>query len=174
MKRFGAIGIFAAAVLVSTHVLAPASAPPRQRPATPADLAAVVQSAPVVEQVDAQVERLRERLNTPQPYRPPGRDPFRFAAAAGKPAASQSVPPAVAPASATLESHDASLPHLIAIATSVDNGALRRKAVIAVGDDVEIVQPGDALGKFFVLTVGIDTVELADPSAFRTFKISLQ
>jgi hypothetical protein len=174
MKRFGAIGIFAAAVLVSTHLLAPASSPPPLRPVARAELAAVAQAAPVVEQVDEQVERLRERLNTPPAFPPPARDPFRYGSAAGKSTSRPPAPPAAAAAPTTIESSAASLPHLIAIATSVDSGAVRRKAVIAVGDDVQIVQAGDALGNFFVLSVGVDTVELADPTAFRTFKISLQ
>ena len=172
MKRLSAIVIVAGAVLVSTHILAPAASPPAPAAVTAADVAAIAQTTPVVEQVDAQVDRLRERLATPPVYPPPVRDPFRFGQrtepARPKPAAAPSVvverPAAPAPA----------LPHLVAIATNVIGGTSVRTAVLAAGDDVHVVKTGDTYGTFVVLAIGADGVELTDPAAGSTFKISLQ
>ena len=172
MTRFGAILIFAGAVLVSTHILAPAAPPPPQPAILAADLAAVAQARPVVDEVDSQVDRLRERLASPPAYPPPTRNPFRFGDRKTEPPR----PRAAAPAAAvTVEREPApALPRLVAIATNVVGGALVRTAVLANGDDVVVVKAGESLGTFTVRTIGVDTVELADPATGRTFKISLQ
>ena len=172
MKRLSAIVIFAGAVLVSTHILAPAAPPPAPAALTSADLAAIAQTAPVVEQVDTQVDRLRERLAAPPAYPQPLRDPFRFGQRtepprpkpASAPAAIVELPAAPAPA----------LPRLIAIATNMTDGSPVRSAVLSAGDDVQVVKTGDTYGKFLVRTIGADAVELTDPAAGSTFKISLQ
>src|SRR5205823_4249244 len=78
MKRLGAIVIFTAAVLVSTKILAPAAPPPAAPAPRSFELLAIAQSKSVVDEVDAQVDRLREKLANPPAYPQPTRDPFRF------------------------------------------------------------------------------------------------
>ncbi len=162
--------LFAGAVLISTHILAPAAAPPPAPGLKPADLAAIIQDKPVVEQVDAQVDRLRERLARPPAYPPPVRDPFRFGQRA-EPAPSKTPAPAVA---ARPLSPAPVLPHLIAIATDAADGNPVRTAVLALGDDLQIVKAGETYSKFVVRAINSDGVELADPATGSTFKISLQ
>ena len=172
MKRLGAILCFAGAVLVSTHILAPAAPPPAPAAITPQDVAAVAQTAPVVEQVDAQVDRLRERLASPPAYPPPVRDPFRF----GQRAEPSRPKPASAPAM-VIERPVApapALPRLIAIATNVTDGTSVRTAILSSGDDVQVVKAGDAYGKLVIRSISVDAIELVDPSEGSIYKISLQ
>lgn len=172
MKRLSAILLFAGAVLASTHILAPAAPPPPPPGLSPADLAAIAQDKPIVEQVDAQVDRLRERLASPPPYPPTVRDPFRFGAHI-EPAPSKTQAPATA-ALVRPVSPPPALPHLIAIATNAGDGNTVRTAVLALGDDVQIVTVGETYANFLVRSIGIDGVELADSATGSTFKISLQ
>src|SRR5215210_7507782 len=78
MKRFAATVAFAGAVLVSTRILAPAQSPSAKPRVSPAALASIAQAQPMVDDVNVQVARLRERLATPPPYPTPTRDPFRY------------------------------------------------------------------------------------------------
>jgi hypothetical protein len=177
MSRFAAIVIFAGAVLVSTFILAPA-APPAMRPAmTGAELAAQLdQTAPIVEQMNKQVDRLRERLAAPPKYPEPTRDPFRF----GKPiepAKKTATAPPSAPIGATAgESARPAppLPRLVAITASVVSGSTTQTAVLAVGDDIQLCKVGDKIAQWIVKSIGADSLELADPTSGETFKISLQ
>ena len=171
MKRFGAILLFASAVLVSTYVLAPAAAPPRPPVVSAAELTAIAQAKPVVDAVDEQVDRLRDRLNSPPAYPAPTRDPFRYGARA-EPSRPKPSAPALAE-HATVVPPPPTLPKLVAIATNVVEGTLVRTAVLSLGDDIQIVKPGDAYANFSVHSVGIDVVEITDANG-KTFKISLQ
>ena len=76
MKRFAAILVFAGAVILSTHILAPAEPPPLAPAPSAADLAFIQQAAPMIDQMNTQVDRLRERLAAPPAYPAPTRDPF--------------------------------------------------------------------------------------------------
>lgn len=176
MRRFGAILVFAAAVLVSTYILATAAAPPRPPVVTAAELAAIAQARPVVDAVDQQVDRLRERLTNPPSYPSPARDPFRFGARAEPP---RPKPQSMAPAMVERATPVAlpAMPKLVAIATNVVDGMLVRTAVLSLGDDLQIVKAGDVFANFSVRSVGIDAVEIADANGQtpgKTFKISLQ
>jgi hypothetical protein len=172
MKRLGAIVLFAGAVLFSTHMLAPAEPPAsaeRERVAARAALTQQAAAADQVEQVNAEVERLRKRLEAQPAYPAPARDPFRFGARAEqKPAAASAVAPA-APEPPKLV-----LPQLIAITTSVDAGVSSRNAVLAFGDNVQVVKPGETFGAFVVRSVGADGVELIESVTGRAATVSLR
>jgi hypothetical protein len=169
MKRFGAVMLFAGAVLLSTHILAPAEPPPSPSSLPAADLAAVAQAAPLAAQLDAQAARLRERLSSPPPYPEPSRNPFRFRSPAPKTPAKAAAAPAVDPVAPV-----PALPHVIAIATNTVGGVAERTAVIGLDADVQIVRPGDTFLNFSIRNVGADGVELVDRATDRTFRISLQ
>ena len=173
MKRFGAIVLFAGAVLASTYILTPAAAPPSPPAVSASDLAAIAQAKPVVDAVDAQVDRLRERLTNPPDYPQPVRDPFRFGARPEPPRPKPTVSPALTDRAVVVPPPPA-LPKLVAIATSVVDGALVRTAVLSVGDDLQIVKAGETYQKFSIRTIGIDVVEIVEPESGKTFKISLQ
>lgn len=169
MKRLAAIIVFAGAVLLSTHILAPA-APPKPLPEiNAAELAAIDQTQSMVDEVNAQVDRLRERLSAPPGYPAPTRDPFRFGKtvepAPPKPAPA---PPPVAPAPAA-----PALPRLVAIVSDTTDAGSIRTAVLSVGEDVQIVKTGDSVSKLVVQSIGSDAIELADPVSGATFRILL-
>lgn len=169
MKRLGAVALFAGAVLLSTHILAPAEPPPSPTSLPAADLLAVARAKPLIAQLDAQAERLRERLANPPAYPAPTRDPFRFNAPA-TPRKTSVTPAPAAPAAAPAQA----LPKVIAIATSTENGALVRTAVLGMDAEVQVVKPGDTFLNFSIESVGIDSVEILNPATRQTFKISLQ
>jgi hypothetical protein len=171
VKRFGAIVMFGGAVLVSTHILAPAEQPPQPARASAADLQAIQQAAPAVDQVNAEVERLRRRLAAPPAYPAPTRDPFQFGTPLGngapkssmrsEPVPSNSPPPAVP-----------ELPRLIAI-RSEGGGSASRSAVLAVADDLHFATVGDAVGGLTVRTVDSRAIELVDPVSGTSYRLSL-
>ena len=172
MKRLAAIIAFAGAVLLSTHILAPA-APPKPLPEiNAAELAVIDQTQSTVDEVNAQVDRLRERLSPPPSYPAPTRDPFRFGKTVepGTPKPAPA-PPAVAPAAPSAPVQV--LPKLIAIVSDTTDAGSIRTAVLSVGDDVQIVRAGDSISKLVVQSIGVDVIELADPVSGSTFKILL-
>jgi outer membrane murein-binding lipoprotein Lpp len=170
MKRLAAIIVFAGAVLLSTHILAPA-APPKPLPeVNAAELAAIDQTQSMVDEVNAQVDRLRERLAPPPGYPAPTRDPFRFGKTI-EPAPPKPAPaPPVAPAPAAAAP---ALPRLVAIVSDTTDAGSIRTAVLSVGEDIQIVKTGDSLSKLVVQSIGVDAIELADPVSGATFRILL-
>jgi hypothetical protein len=169
--RLTSIVILAACVLVLTRVFAPASAPAAPGPVSSAALRAFDQSVPVLSEVNAEVERLRQRLANPPTPPAITRDPFRFGAritAPAKPAPVVPPPPAlvIAPPAAAIV-----LPRLVAITSDATDGGLVRRALISIGDDVLVLTPGSAAGKFLVRSVGTDSAELVDPATGLTYRI---
>jgi hypothetical protein len=176
MKRIGAIVIAAAAVLLFTHILAPAAPPPALPLVTTADLALIAQAKPSVDkvdQVDASVARLRERLSHPPEYPPPARNPFTFGHR-DAPSRAAVLPTTAATAAVLVTSPARVMPHLVAITTNTTNGSLTRTAVLAFGDEVQIVTPGQSLSGFAVRDVGVESVTLVESASGETIKISLQ
>jgi hypothetical protein len=171
MKRFAAIVLFAAAVILSTHVLAPAAPPPARPAVSAADLALVDQAAPMIDLVNTQVDRLRERLAAPPVYPAPTRDPFRFGTREAP-----SRPKPAAPVASAVELFvppPPVLPRLVAIAATAGEGGVVRTAVLTVGDDVQILKSGDSVLKFVIKSIGADVVELVDSATGATFRLLL-
>jgi hypothetical protein len=170
MKRFCAIVYFSAAVLVSTHILAPAE--PRVIPTTAVNDRSDRGLVASADRVNAQVQELHKRLATPAPAPAPTRDPFRFGEHVRTPR-----PPPTTPAAATvLESAIApkiALPRLIAIATNVVDGKIVRSAVLSADEGVQLVETGAQIGDLTVRSVTVDAVEFSD-STGQIFIASLQ
>ena len=173
MKRFAAIIAFAGAVILSTHILAPAAPPAAKAPPTATDLAFIQQAEPLIDKVNTQVDRLRERLTAPPAYPAPTRDPFRFGAREKPSRPAAAVPALEAPMAPPVETPPV-LPQLVAIAARATGARIVRTAAFMVGDDVQIFEVGDTIMKFVIRSIGPDAVELADPIAGRTFLIALQ
>jgi hypothetical protein len=162
MKRLAAIIVFAGAVLLSTHILAPA-APPKPLPeVNAAELAAIDQTQSMVDEVNAQVDRLRERHASARLI--PTRDPFRF----GKTV--EPAPPKPAPAPPPVAPH--LLRRRFTPVAIVSDHRCRLIHSRPVGEDVQIVN-GDSVSKRVVQSIGVDAIELADPVSGATFRILL-
>lgn len=173
VKRFVAIIAFAGAVILSTHMLAPAGPSAAKPSPTAGDLAFIQQAVPMIDQVNTQVDRLRERLAAPPAYPAPTRDPFRF----GKreePSRPKPVMASVMLPVAPVAAPEPALPRLVAIAATTSDAGVIRTAVLTVGEDVQILKVGDTVSKLEIRSIGTDIVELADPITGRTFRLSLQ
>jgi len=166
--------LFAGALLISQWVLSSAaptvtpSAIPATVPHTNLD-AYEQATAPIVAEIAAQVDRLRERLNTPPEPPHPLRDPFRYGVReVPRPKDAQPeivAPPAPPPPPA--------LPKLIGITSEKTDTAVEWKAAISNGDQIILVKAGDTIGPFVVRSVSESTLELVDPSG-AIHKVVLQ
>ena len=156
------------ALLVSWAV---APAAPVAPPDTAAAIAAIEQSVPVVDEVNAQVDRLRERLAAPQKFPPPQRNPFDFGR---RPEPPRPVKPVVETPAVPVEPPPPPLPRLLAITSNTVDGAVTHSAVFSNGDDVSIVKAGDTISRFVVRSVTTDGAELVDRNTQRVFRVPLK
>ncbi len=168
MKRFVAILVFAAAVLVVTHVLAPAEPTPAAA-VVPRDLAAIGQAAPLVDRVDAEVKRLQQRLAATPAYPAPSRNPFQFGKRTDRPTGKEVIPRAE-----SAHTTPPRLPRLVAITSTGPTDGARRSAVFAQGDSVTVLASGDAIGALVVRDVTDGGVDLFDPATGTTYHLSLE
>ena len=175
MARFAAIVVFAGAVVLSTQILAPAAPTPAMPALRIADLRADLdQTAPIVDEMNAQVDKLRKRLAAPPAFPAPTRDPFRFGSAREPSRSKPTAPPApIAPALPPAPPVP-TLPRLVAITSSVVDGATVRTAVLSAGDDLRMMKTGDVVSHLVIRSISADLVELADPVSGAVFRISLQ
>jgi hypothetical protein len=176
MRRIASVLLLVGSVLLATWALAPAAAPPAPGPATPKDLAAFDQTAPVVSQIDQEVAQLRARLKNLTSAAQPERDPFQFGASRPEPPRVKPGPPVPAPPplDETPAAPAVVWPHLVAILSETTDGALVRRAVLALGDDVDVVRPGGLIGKYLVKSIDVDMAELTDTSTGATVRVWLR
>ena len=167
MSRFAsAILVLGGAALLLAWQVSPATSSPDPAPRpveSPLD-----QVQPVIADVDVQVDRLRERLTDPPKYPPPTRDPFNFGA---RPEPARVSAPAPAVEAAPAPPPPPPLPRLVAIVSTPTDGGLLRTAVFAMGDDVQIVKPGEKVGALVLRSVGLDTVTVVDPATGTTYRV---
>jgi hypothetical protein len=173
MHRITSALLVGCGLLLTTWALAPAAPSPARPPLSAADQAALNQTTPVLADVNAQVDRLRERLASAPQFPAPSRDPFRFGPRPepAHPTVEPAAPPAILappPAPAPV------LPRLVAVMTTEVEGGTQRTAVVSVGDDVQMLRIGQSVGKFIVRSIGEDAVELVDQLTGATFRISLR
>jgi hypothetical protein len=167
MNRLATLLLLGGVALLVSWAVAPA-APSGQTPraATPCD-----QSSPVVAEVNAQGDRLRERLADTPKFPPPQRDPFRFGLRnERKPVA----PPALETPEVALEPAALVLPKLLAIIADGARTSAALTAVFGEGESVRMLKAGDTIDAFVVRTIGTDFVELAEPATSKTHRLSLR
>jgi hypothetical protein len=166
MKRTAAWAlVLASASLFVERLVPPASSAPEPR-------AAVIETpdqAPAVAEVDREVERLRDRLDTVPESSAPTRDPFTFGRTPERPRASRPVPEIVVPDVPP----PPPLPKLVAILSPSGTSARERTAVIALGDDVQFKHAGDEIGAYVVQSVDADVLVLLDPASQTQHSVSL-
>ncbi len=174
MRRLRTVLVLGGVVSVTTWVVAPAAPPPAPPPMTAADLAAFDQATPAVNDVNAQVARLRQRLSEPPTFPVPTRNPFRFGPRPGPPPPTSAAPP-IENAPPVLAPPAPVLPRLVAILANTAEGTVTRRAVLASGDDVHVLSAGDPVGGgLFVHTVDAEIVELIDPISGATYRLTLR
>lgn len=166
MTRFASALLFlgGAVILIALQVSPATSAPVPRASEAPSPLDQV---SPLLVEVNAQVERMRERLDARTSYPPPRRDPFRFGARTEPVRPTPPPPPPPAPA------YDVTpvLPRLVAVLSTATDGGISRTAVFAAGDDVQLVAPGDRIGTLVVRSIANDAVTLVDPASGAAFRV---
>lgn len=172
MQRVAQLLVLAGVILLATWVWAPASPAPAPEPRQPRDSSPPDQTAPILEDMAAQIDRLRERIEAPPNFPPPERNPFRFGtkpepiAPKGRPTLPEAVEPPPPPAPV--------LPKLLAIVENDVDGVAVRTAVLSVSDDVQVVKVGDAIGRFLVKSIAAGSIELLESSSGTTFPLTLR
>ena len=168
MQRVAALLLVAGGILILSWVVAPAA--PASRPSTPpaTTLTAYEQTtAPLLADVTAQVNRMRERLATTPPAPEPGRDPFRFGRRAEPvvPNIAPPPPPVIEPPVAVM------VPKLVAVLSTTTDAGFTRRAALAVGEEVKVFKVGETVGTLTVTKIDADTVELTDRATGAVYRI---
>jgi hypothetical protein len=164
MQRLAVALLLGGVLLLASWVVA--GDPPRQEPASPA-AARPDQVAQLVDDVNQQVELLRQRLEMERRFAPPNRNPFTFDAAAMAPVTVPLVAPIVAPEAPPL-------PQLVAILTDKVEGALVRRAVVSVNGSVQILSVGETIDRFEVTRIDADGIDLKGRDTPSTFRLSIK
>ena len=148
--------------------LATLVSPVERRSSTPALTPQALDRAGTVVDLGAQADRLRARLAEVTAYRQPARDAFRFGPPprrveeAPRPLALEAPPPAVAA--------PARPPYALAgMATTTENGAAQRTAILSSLQGVSLVKEGDTLETGFrVMSITDDSVTLESSDGTQT------
>ena len=169
MHRVAPLLLLSGVVLLVSWVVAPAA--PSPTPLVAPDVTTTSdQMSPVLSDVAAEVNRLKNRLETPPSAPEPHRDPFRFGP---RPEPVRPTTSASAVSDVAAPPPAPSLPKLLAIVDNTTDSGVIETAVFSIGDDLQVVKAGDAIGKFVVQKIGADAVELVDTSG-ATFRIPLR
>jgi hypothetical protein len=169
MQRLAQILLLAGGVLLATWVYAPAAPSPSPLPARaePVD-----QTAPLVAEMAAQVERMRNRLEEPRGFPPPERNPFTFGArrevAPARPRLPVAAPEEPLPPPAPV------LPKLLAIAANDVDGGVSLQAVFSTGDNVKVLKAGDEIGPFLIRSITAEFVEIVEPVTGTVHRLTLR
>lgn len=170
MHRVAPILLLAGVVLLVMWDFAPAAPSPSPLPAHAAT--AVDQTAPLVAEMAAQTERMRNRLEERQGFPPPERNPFTFGARREVVSTRPRVPVAVAeeppPPPAPV------LPKLLAIVANDVDGVASLQAVFSTGDNVTVLKAGDAIGPFLIRSITAEIVELVEPVTNTVHRLTLR
>lgn len=148
--------------LVSPADSAPQLASPRPR-------VAEAPLPPELEDVNAQVERLRARLDQVVEFPEPSRDPFRFAPRprASRPVAEISAP--VVPVAAPIM---VEWPSLVAILTTSTGGEMQ--AALSSSDELHVIGVGGRIGTFTVSEISADTIQVTDSVSGQSTRLVLR
>ena len=165
--------------VVLACLLAAAWAARRAGPALSADPAQARPAAAAIASIPTdgileQAARLRARLASPPPFKPPSRNPFRFS----EPPATRPFPvPKTRPAltTALVERPERPEMKLVGIAEEAGrDGVTRRTAIISAMAQLIFVKEGErVLGRYEVVRITADAAQLKGPDG-ETFTIALR
>jgi hypothetical protein len=147
-------------------------APPRPAPSRTAERTAV---DPVAEDVQAQAERLRVRLEAAPAPRRPSRNPFDFASAP-RPERSRAFPPDASSDSTLVPAPVPPPPALALIGVAEDQTpeGVRRTAIISGDGQLFLVRQDEPVGPYRVGAIGPDAVQLLDASGTPALTLGLR
>jgi hypothetical protein len=162
IKRAAAYGVLSVLVLAWLSAAASIS---RQTPPTSDEPRRPVQTAgteTLAADVQAQAERLKQRLATAPAPQEPSRNPFTFSVRPPQRQQRAPVPVDVAPPAPLVPMEPAL--ELIGVAESQSpKGPIRTAIISTAAEDLFMVKEGEILGgRYRVVAVGADAVELSD------------
>lgn len=163
------------ALLVALRVVVPLSSSSSSQPPVATPVAPVVDVPPELEDVNREVERLRDRLSDPARAIAPRRDPFRFgdpAQSAFVDATSSAVDPMpfAEPVRAAI-----AWPVLVAVLSSGDAAALVHRAVLEdTSGVVHVRATGESIAGFTVDAVTGDVVTVVHRASGESTQLTLR
>lgn len=166
-RATSALLVLAGTLLLATWLAAPATSAPQAAPrrVVPADAI----PPPELDDVNAEVARLRSRLESRAAFPEPTRDPFHFGT---RPRATRLAVAEPAPAPVVVEEAVVAWPTLVAILTSAADGTFQ--AAIADDDDaLHVLAVGDKVAGFTVAEISADAVTLTEPTSGRSRQLSV-
>ncbi len=157
MPRFRTALLLGVGVLVTTWVSAPAAPTAPPAPVSVEDLARIDALAPLADELDQEVERLRAQLATVPKAPEPRRDPFSFGNR--RPATREPSPVTVseAPVEETIDAPPAVLWPTLAAVMVESTGTT---AVVAWGDAIEFLKTDSTFKDFRVVAISGSSLEL--------------
>ena len=165
MQRLAVALLLGGVLLLASWVVA--GDPPQSSPA-PDTAPRPDQVAQLVDDVNQQVELLRERLELERRFTAPNRNPFTFGAAVPSPVV------AAPPVEAVVVPEPPAMPQLVAILTDKVEGGVARRAVFSVNGTVQILKVGDAVDRFEVARIDADGVDLKGRDTAATVRLSIK
>ena len=174
MRRATSLVLLGSAALLLAYVNAPAAPTPAPAWVSAADLEETTALAPLAQQVQQESERLRARMAAVPGKPVPQRDPFRFGERpAPEPAAGVAEPVSGAPVEEADVAPVIAWPALVAVLA--DRGdSVARTAVLAIGDSIEILKAGDAIGEFVVREITGASVDIEHVATSTTTRLTLR
>ena len=168
----GAALLCVGALLVAWLAAAAGTRLTEGQPASEMTVAVEITHEPLIADVGAQAERLREHLSAAILPRQPSRNPFEFTSRPATPA-DLGLPAVAVPESVPTITPVAM--SLAGIAERQTPNGLDRTAVISAMGRLFLVKPGDQVTpRFRVVTIHADAVELEDLEAETTLRLRLQ
>jgi hypothetical protein len=148
---------------------APSPAVPLQRDTPPAA------QTPVPVDLDREAVRLHERLANSPKFPPPQRDPFSFGTKPPAPVRARALP-ASPPMPVVVEAPPpvSDAPRLLAVLTDAGDGGPLRRAVLGIGDDVQILRIGDTVTHYRIRSIGADALEFVDVVTGAITRVTLR
>jgi hypothetical protein len=170
MHRLSSALLLGGAVLLTSYISAPAAPTPAPIFASAAEMDAIVELAPLADDVSQEAERLRARLAV-VPERPVAqRDPFSFGSAPRR-APKATTAPAPEPDAPVIDAVPAIVwPKLVALLT--DKDAIT--AVVAVGDAVEMLKAGETVDGFLIRDVTSTAIEIVHVATAAVTRLALR
>jgi hypothetical protein len=170
MPRFRTALLLGVGVLVTTWVSAPAAPTAPPAPVSVEDMARIDALAPIAEELDQEVDRLRAQLATVPKAPEPRRDPFSFGGRRPAPREAEPVIFSEVAVEAPVELPPAVLWPTLAAVMVEPTGTT---AVVAWGDAIEFLKADSTFKDFRVVAISGSTLELRhEPSGtLRTLSL---
>jgi hypothetical protein len=163
------------ALLLAAWLVVPlaSSPPPQVQAQTTGSVAPPVSSAPELDEINREVDRLRERLAEPVRDTTPARDPFQFA----EPPAAPVTPRAQAADDFTREPDRLRIawPSLVALLSSGSDASPTRQAVLEDASEVmQFRSVGEAVGDIVVTAIDADAVTFTHTPSGESTQVALR